>query len=77
MLASKPPSDAVTHANEALASRLRQELRGRLRGVRVEVGEKGVILKGRVHTYYAKQIAQHLVMQMTELPIVTNDIEVP
>ena len=27
-------------------------------------------------TYHAKQVAQHTVMQMTDLPIVANEIEV-
>lgn len=36
----------------------------------------GVILRGYSRTYYAKQLAQHEVMQATELPILANEIEV-
>jgi hypothetical protein len=35
-----------------------------------------LILRGRAHTYYAKQLAQHAVMEVIELRIVTNEIEV-
>ena len=28
------------------------------------------------NTYYAKQLAQHAVMEMTEVPILANEIEV-
>jgi len=33
-------------------------------------------LRGQVHTYYAKQLAQHAVMETTGLPILANEIEV-
>jgi hypothetical protein len=36
----------------------------------------GLFLQGQTHTYHAKQLAQHLVMQMTDFPILANDIEV-
>lgn len=35
-----------------------------------------LILHGRVSTYYAKQLAQCVVMEMLGTPILTNDIEV-
>jgi hypothetical protein len=34
------------------------------------------VLRGRARTYYAKQLAQHAVMQATALPILRNEIEV-
>ena len=61
---------------EELAERLQQQLSRRFRGLRVEVLQGGLVLKGRVRTYYAKQVAQHLVMQQTDLPIMANEIEV-
>jgi hypothetical protein len=33
-------------------------------------------LRGRARTYYAKQLAQHAVMQVTEYLIQANEIEV-
>jgi len=59
-----------------LADRLQQQLSRRFRGLWVEVVEGGLVLKGRVRTYYAKQVAQELVMQLTDRPILANEIEV-
>jgi hypothetical protein len=36
----------------------------------------GKALRGFAHTYYAKQLAQHAVMEATKLPILANEIEV-
>jgi hypothetical protein len=33
-------------------------------------------LQGRVFSYYAKQLAQHAVMQVLDVPIQANQIEV-
>jgi len=33
-------------------------------------------LRGRAKTYYAKQLAQHAVMEATDLPVLANEIEV-
>ena len=35
-----------------------------------------VILRGQARTYYAKQLAQHYVMNGLGLPVVANEIEV-
>jgi osmotically-inducible protein OsmY len=51
-------------------------LGGRLRDFRVVVTDRGAILRGHAHTYYAKQLAQHAVMEVSRLPIVANEIEV-
>ncbi len=44
--------------------------------LRVVFGTDGVVLRGSARTYHAKQLAQHLVMELTELPILANEIEV-
>ena len=49
---------------------------GRLRGFRLQVEASGLVLQGRAATYYAKQLAQHAIMEATRLPIVANAIEV-
>jgi len=36
----------------------------------------GLILRGRARSYYAKQLAQHAIMDVTSLPILANEIEV-
>jgi hypothetical protein len=52
------------------------QLNGRVRNLRLVVRDNGLILQGQAHTYYAKQLAQHVVMELTWLPIRTNEIEV-
>ena len=51
-------------------------LSGQIHDFRLEVGGEGLILRGHAHTYYAKQLAQHAVMNATTVPIVANEIEV-
>jgi hypothetical protein len=61
---------------ERIENRIRHQLSGRLRDFRLEVGDAGVVLRGRARTYYAKQLAQHAVMAATDQPILRNEIEV-
>ena len=49
---------------------------GRLHDFHLRLSEDGLVLSGHAPTYYAKQLAQHLVMRATDLPIRANDIEV-
>ncbi len=48
----------------------------RVRDLRVMCRKDGVILQGSARTYHAKQLAQHSVMEITDLPILANEIEV-
>jgi hypothetical protein len=59
-----------------LESRVRCRLGGCVRDFQLVVGEKSVTLRGRACTYYAKQLAQHTVMEATDIPIAGNEIEV-
>jgi hypothetical protein len=61
---------------EQLEARVRCRLSGRVRNLQVLGQDNGLVLKGHSHTYYAKQLAQHAVMEATELPILANEIEV-
>ena len=61
---------------DRLVTQVQCELSGRLRDFRVKRKGEGVVLAGRVGTYYAKQLAQHAVMRATVLPILGNEIEV-
>jgi hypothetical protein len=65
-------ADGVTE----LEARVRCRLSGQVRDFRLVVGDNGVTLRGRARTYYAKQLAQHAVMEATDLPIMANEIEV-
>lgn len=61
---------------ERLERAMENRLSGRLRDFHVTRRENGLILKGRAATYHAKQLAQHVVMEMADVPILANDIEV-
>jgi hypothetical protein len=60
----------------SLEARVRSQLRGRIRDLRLVVTDKGIVLQGSAGTYYAKQLAQHAVMGAAGLPILANEIEV-
>jgi hypothetical protein len=61
---------------EQLEARVRSRLSGRVRDFQVLGQDNGLVLKGHTRTYYAKQLAQHAVMDSTEIPILANEIEV-
>jgi hypothetical protein len=51
-------------------------LGGRVRDFRLDVVNQAVVVRGRAQSYHAKQLAQKAVMEMTDLPILANEIEV-
>lgn len=55
---------------------VRSRLNGRVRGFRVLIQEDGLVLQGFALNFYAKQLAQHAIMQATRLPIMANEIVV-
>jgi hypothetical protein len=55
---------------------VRYRLTGLLRDFQLVFRDKGLVLRGHVHTYYAKQLAQHAVMEASSLPIRANEMEV-
>jgi len=61
--------------DEYLEATIQKRLGNRIRDLRVVRSERGVILQGRVPTYYAKQLAQHAILELGE-HIASNDIEV-
>ena len=71
-----PPTARYRVDGEELTRRLDERLCGRFRGLHVQLKDNGLVLTGRVPTYYAKQVAQELMMQFTDLPILANEIEV-
>jgi CheY-like chemotaxis protein len=48
----------------------------RVIGLHVEVRDGGLVLHGRAASYHAKQLAQHVAMAATDLPLVANRIDV-
>jgi hypothetical protein len=56
---------------------VRCRLSGLLRHFQLVCRDNGLVLRGHAHTYYAKQLAQHAVMEASSLPIRANELEVP
>jgi hypothetical protein len=69
-------AEAIIIREERLESLIERRLGNRIRDLRVVVRETGLILQGRADTYHAKQLAQHAAMEMTTLPILSNEITV-
>ena len=61
---------------ERLESLLQRRLGNRIRDLRILHLPAGIVIQGRAPTYHAKQLAQHAVMELADLPILSNDIEV-
>ena len=61
---------------ERLENLLQTRLGSRIRDLRIQLLPNGLILQGRATTYHAKQLAQHAAMELSESPILANDIEV-
>ena len=59
-----------------LEQHVQRQLNGRVRAFRLSMRDDGLILEGHTKTYYTKQLAQHAVMRVIDLPIRANDIEV-
>jgi hypothetical protein len=61
---------------DEIAVRLQGKLSGRIRNLQLLHNARGLILRGIARTYHAKQLAQHLLMGETRVPIFANEIEV-
>ncbi len=59
-----------------LEAQVRHRLSGQVLDIRLVVSGNGLVLQGRSRTYYAKQLAQQVVMDATAIPIIANEIEV-
>jgi hypothetical protein len=63
-------------AVDRLLASMQRQLAGRVCDLRLLVQANGLVLQGRVYSYYAKQLAQQAVMKTTGLPLLANEIEV-
>ena len=70
------PDAATCESLAQIEEHVQCRLTGRVRDFRLLVRDQGLVLLGHAHTYYAKQLAQHTVMEATSLPIRANEIEV-
>jgi hypothetical protein len=69
-------ADMTSEELTELEQHIHSRLAGRVREFHLEVHKEGLVLRGRALTYYAKQLAQHAVMEISEVPIWANEIEV-
>jgi hypothetical protein len=61
---------------DELEFRLQGQFSGRVVDFHVLNLRGGIVLRGFTRTYYHKQLAQQAVMNLTDLPILANEIEV-
>jgi hypothetical protein len=61
---------------DRLEAYVRDQLIGRVVDLRLLRRDNGLVLQGSAHSYFAKQLAQHLVMKVTTTPLLANEIEV-
>ncbi len=66
------PSDLAS----TIASRILARTHGQVRELKVELGDHGVVIRGRAPTYYAKQLALHGAMDLIQDHAILNQIEV-
>lgn len=62
--------------DERLETLMLRRLGHRIRNLRVIHLPDGLVLQGRAATYHAKQLAQHAAMELSDRPILANEIEV-
>jgi CheY-like chemotaxis protein len=60
---------------EHLESTVHGRLGNGVRSLRIVVRDDGVVIEGRVCTYREKQLVQHLVMESSPFPILSNEID--
>lgn len=60
----------------ALESQLQSQLGSRIRDLRLAPRHEGFVLQGYTHTYYAKQLAQHVVRDLPGVRMLANEIHV-
>lgn len=61
---------------DSLQARLEAALGSYVREIRLVRHANGVILQGCAHSFYAKQLAQTVLMRLCDLPVIANEIEV-
>ena len=61
---------------DQLESHVQCRVAGHVHELHLHWWDGGIVLRGRSHTYYAKQLAQQAVMTASHLPIRANEIEV-
>ncbi len=65
-----------TEVIEELQRRIQSRMGNQVRNLSLDLENGGLILRGNSCTYYAKQLAQHTVLELTQMPLIANKIEV-
>jgi hypothetical protein len=65
---------AASGLSAQLEEQVARRLGNRVHGFRVLLDGDGLILRGRTRSLHAKQLVQHAVMELTDLPIRANEI---
>jgi hypothetical protein len=73
---TQTPNLATQAKLDELELQLQGQFSGRVVDFRVLPLRGGIVLRGFTRTYYLKQHAQQAVMNLTDLPILANEIEV-
>lgn len=68
----QPTAETLAELEQHIQSRLN----GRVRNFRLSIRADGLVLEGHTHTYHAKQLAQHALMEAVDVPISANEIKV-
>jgi len=61
---------------EEIEAKVATRIGGRVRDFRLVVRGKGLVLQGRCRTCHAKQLVLQAILEVTELPILANEIRV-
>lgn len=61
---------------QRVTTRLQLRLGGRVPKFQMSWHEGGLVLRGHVRSYYGKQMVQEVVMEVSGLSVLSNDIEV-
>jgi osmotically-inducible protein OsmY len=61
---------------QRVVARLQNRLGNQVHDFQMSAREDGLVLHGNVRTYYSKQMAQEVVMEVSGLTVLANDIEV-
>jgi hypothetical protein len=61
---------------ERVEAHVRSRVWGQIKGLELLVLDRGIHIRGRACTYYVKQLAQHAVLETSQLPLAANEIEV-
>ena len=69
------PRDPAKDIEAMIESQIRCRLGQPVKALKVDVRADHMVLSGQAPSYYAKQLAQHVAMTVSRMPL-TNEIEV-